>query len=156
MKKLLLAAFFMLAAFAVKAQTVTQQNLQGKWNLVLMESEGVLVDLEKKTYTISEEVKDQLGENAAMIEQSLQQMFDGNLKLFIEFKGSEATFTQEMEGQTKSDPATFVLKDGTPQILETTIAEGEKDINEVYFKDGMLEIIQQEDGTKMVLKKADK
>jgi hypothetical protein len=154
MKKLLLAAVFTLAAFAAKAQTVTQANLQGKWSMVSMDSEGVLINLEKKTFTISQEIKDEMGGDTSMVEKQLQQMLDSNMKLFIEFKGAEAIFIQEMDGQAQSDPATYVLKDGTPQILETTTADGVKDANEIVLKDGILEITAQDDGTKLVLKKA--
>lgn len=155
MKKLLLAAVFTLAAFAATAQTVTQESLQGKWEMVYMDGEGISDDFEKKTYTISQEIKDQLGDDLGMVEESLQQMFDGNFRTVIEFKGTEAIFTQYRGEDSQTDPATYVLTQGTHQMMEITTGAGEKRINQVAFKEGRLELIATEDDTILILKKTE-
>ncbi len=152
--KLLFAVALTLAAFAVKAQTVTQESLEGTWNVIYMESQGVTIDLEKKAYTISQEVKDQIGGDVAIVEESLQEMLNGTTRFSITFKGTAATFIQLRGEESQTDPATYVLKPGSPQLLETTTADGVKDVNEVTLKEDRLELNKPEDGTKMILKKA--
>jgi hypothetical protein len=56
MKKLLFTALFMLAAFVVKAQTVTQAQLQGKWRMATFIDQNGTVDIIKGTWKVNEGV----------------------------------------------------------------------------------------------------
>jgi hypothetical protein len=155
MRKILTVAL-MLAAFAVKAQTVTQESLQGKWDVVYMEAEYLTIDLEEKTYTIAQELRGQIGDDISIIEESIQEMLDNNYSFTVIFKGTSATYIQQYGEESKTTTSfTYTLMQGNPQLLESISIDGEKKVNEIAFKDGKLEIKEQGNTNKMILKKTE-
>ncbi|KOS07808.1 hypothetical protein AM493_18430 [Flavobacterium akiainvivens] len=154
MSKLLLL-FVAITGLTAHAQTITQQTLEGKWNVVFMETEGIGIDFEKKTVAMDPKMKEELGaEYVAAVEGQLKEMIDSGAGFSVTFKGAEAVFSQSMGGETKDDKATYELKAGTPLLMVVTMDGGESRVQEVTLKDGKLEMTGQESRDKMVLKKA--
>jgi hypothetical protein len=154
MKKLLMAALFAATAFAAQAQEVTPQSLEGKWNAAYMAADGMSVDLEKKTYTIDQDIKDDFGADfVASMEGEIKKLLESGAGFTVDFKGNAMTFTDNMSGQTEIGNATYELTPGNPAILTVTMEDGEVRVEEVVFKDGNLEVTGKGTGAKMIMKK---
>jgi hypothetical protein len=154
MKKLLLAAVFMLAVIAVNAQPVTHQSIQGKWKLIYVEANGISIDGVKGTYAIADEVK------ASMDEAELQDMEGAIETMMSEGMDGTVEFTQDVMseehvegGETIGETSKYVFKAGTPATVEFTKPDGSKGMLEVSLDKGNLVLFEPVDQAKVVYKK---
>lgn len=153
MKKLL-PFLVLFACFATKAQTVTQESLQGRWDLIFMEVNGISIDLQKKSYTVSDEVKEEYADGMEMIDLGVQQLFKADFRFSMEFNGERATLVYKgQDNQTKA--GTYVIEPGTPQRLTMTDENGEKKTEDIAFKDGNLEVKDTDGNNRMIFKKTE-
>jgi hypothetical protein len=148
-----ITAFFA-GLFTLQAQTVTQENLQGRWDVIFIEANGISIDLLKKTYTVSDEVKEEYADGMGMIELGAQQLFKADFRFSMEFHGDSATLVHEgQNSQTKS--GTYVIEPGTPQRLTITYEDGEKKTEDIAVKDGNLEFKDAGGKNLMIFKKTE-
>lgn len=155
MRKILLTAVFAVIAFAAKSQTITRQTLEGHWNVVYMETNGMIIDFAGKTVDVTKEVKDMYGdESVAMLKEQVQEILNGNGGMSMDFKGATVTVTENMGGETFTEDSTYEISATTPVTITFTMPSGEKRVDEAVFKDGNLEIVGKETHEKLVLKKA--
>jgi hypothetical protein len=155
MRKMFLTAAITLIVFAVKAQTISQQTLEGHWNVVYMETNGMIIDFAKKTIDVTKEVKDMYGDEAVeMLKGQVEEILESNGGMSMDFKGATVTVTENMGGETFTEDSTYQISATTPVIITFTMPNGEKRVDEAVFKDGNLEIVGKENHEKLILKKA--
>jgi hypothetical protein len=134
MKKLLLAAFFILAALATQAQTATQQQLQGKWRLATLKDDSGSVDVIKGTWKLNEGVKDK-EMIEGMYNDIVLQAQDAVLVI------ADDTASQVIMGQEYKAHYTLEDKEGKTYI---TMYEGTTGIPQIYVKDGKMFLVDEE------------
>ncbi len=153
MKKMFMIAVLMLVALSLKAQTVTQENLQGRWDLIFMEANGITIDLQKKSYVVSDKAKEEFAGDMEMIDLGMQQLFEADFRLSMEFKGTQSMLLLHKGQDNQTKAGTYVIEPGIPQRLTITDEDGEKKTEGIAFKDGNLEVKDAEGTKTMIFKK---
>lgn len=138
MKKLLLAALFAATGFAAKAQTVTQQQLQGKWRLATVVNESGTVDVIKGTWKLNEDVKDKEVQEELFNDIVLQAQ-----DAVLTIAGDNAT--QTVMGQEYKSHFTLEDKDGKTYIA---MEEGTTGVPQIYVQDGRMHLA--DEGMEMI------
>jgi hypothetical protein len=144
MKKAL-TLFFMLAALALQAQTVTQENLQGRWRLSTYAAEGYSVDFIKQTYTISEEMrKKHDAEDIAAMENDLQIVTEMGQGMELEFKGNTLIRTQHIGSEVVTDERDFKIENGLLVLpaKEGSMQQGQS--SSISIKEGNLVLLDED------------
>lgn len=130
MKHLFLILAFAVGTIAGKAQTVTQEEMQGKWRIAAYNPyyDYGSIDVENGTYTISDNADDkQDAENK--LKQTLQESKDYVMTI------SDDKITEEIAGKKKKTKFTLAdFKNKT--YIGGIVKSGLKPI--VYLKDGKL------------------
>lgn len=138
MKKLLLAAVFAATGFATQAQTVTQQQLQGKWRLATVVNESGTVDVIKGTWKLNEDVKDKEVQEELFNDIVLQAQ-----DAVLTIAGDNAT--QTVMGQEYKSHFTLEDKDGKTYIA---MEEGTTGVPQIYVQDGRMHLA--DEGMEMI------
>ncbi len=138
MRKLLLAAFFTLAAIALQAQTVTKDQLQGKWRLIMFNDDSGSIDIVKGTWKIKDNVEDK-----DAVEEQYNNIVLQAQDAILTIKDNMAA--QVVGGQEYKGVFTLQEKDGKTYIK---IDEGTTGVPQVFFKDGKMHLDDQ--GMEMV------
>lgn len=126
MKKIVLAAF-MLLAFAMQAQTVTEANLQGTWRMAFVTNEMGTVDIAKGTWQLKEKNNgtpnsaDEMFNDMVLMAQETKMVFKGN------------TVSWVVSGKEHTSGFTLKDKDGKTYI---TMDDDAEHAMHVFFKDG--------------------
>lgn len=147
MKKLIYlcvaCCFFVLTA---SAQKINQKDLQGKWTLVALETEGIIFDFVKEDVVIPDAIKSQIPP------EQLEQTKAGMLSSVAAIKGSYMLITDNNMKSTLGPQemnCTFTLSEKDKKQYMTVNIPGEgPDEAEIVLKDNKLHIIQYTEGVK--------
>ncbi|KOS07810.1 hypothetical protein AM493_18440 [Flavobacterium akiainvivens] len=142
MKKLLLTAGFMLAAVALHAQTITQEQLQGKWRLVTYNDNNGSIDIVKGTWKVNDDVQ-----NKVSIEEQYNDIVLQAQEAVLTIKGNTAS--QTVMGEEHSGSFTLQDKDGKTYM---TVDQDTTTVPQVFIKDNALHLADAGVGMEMIYK----
>ena len=140
MKKIILL-FIVLGFFTANAQKITQQTLQGKWDLTALEarhSEGFYLDF------IQEEVKFSPDFESGLDAEAKKNVIEGLKQIILVMKNATMSytdnrFTRFIANENSEGTFSVIDKDGKT-YLQAIDVTGKEETTEIYLKDGLLYI----------------
>jgi hypothetical protein len=137
MKKLLILLAF--AGSGAMAQTVTQQQLQGKWQLAYFDGDGITLDFDKKVVTLSKELVGMYpAEDTVKMKTQMQEEVNKPSVITMNFSGSTLVYNGD-EGLTSTSVFTLTPKDGKT-LMDIKSEEGRDLSFEVALKEGRMHL----------------
>jgi sugar lactone lactonase YvrE len=143
MKKLLLAAAFMLAVFSAQAQTVTQAQMQGKWRMASATNPFGTVDIIKGTWKLNEKGLENKEANEEMFNGIVLQAQDAVLVI------SGNTVTNHVAQQELGGEYSLEVVDGKTYM---SVDDGSSGKPQVFFKGGDMYFTDAAEGVEIIYK----
>lgn len=143
MKKIILSVCMVATIFAAQAQTkVTKAAITGKWNLAVMNMEGMIYyDVEKDSLALGKKMIEQLasmGQDSAAAVEMMKGQLEAVKEMSFEFN-EDGSYS--MEGANPGggvEIGTYGVDDATETLSTTAKKSGEKQEIKASFKDGKL------------------
>lgn len=140
MKKTLFVVVTCILSILASAQKITEKDLQGKWNLAVLTTEGIHMDMITGVATLSEELKSELTPN-------ILNQLNENMKQGIAILKSDTTLItgnaiKQYRNQYEKN-GTFIIKDTDgKQYIQITFKDGSTVNPEVFIKEHKLHLIE--------------
>ncbi|MES2486922.1 MAG: hypothetical protein V4581_13380 [Bacteroidota bacterium] len=137
MKKMYFLAMLVFTALAVQAQTVTKEQLQGKWRMVSFSDENGSADVLNGTWKINDKPTMPKNEVESQYKSIVEQTKDALLKIEGN-TASQIVLGEEFKGQ-------FTLEDKNGKTYMTMDEErGMSSKPQIYIEKGQMHIIDNE------------
>ncbi|MHA3787636.1 hypothetical protein ACX0HA_05435 [Flavobacterium hauense] len=145
MRKLIyLLAIFLISISTSAQKKITDKDLQGNWKLAGYNQNGVTLDVNTGTVTISQEMKNQISPDMmSQIDESVKQILEPLRASKVTFSGN--SIEQNMGGQERNGTYSIKDKDGH-QIMTTSWSDSTTTETTVWIKDTQLYIFKYEQG----------
>lgn len=140
-----LTVLVLLVAFQMSAQSLTEKDLLGKWQVSAMEVSGILIDYDKKDITLPEEMKSVMsGEDVENMKKEAFAEMEGKGFYGLEFTAGNVAF---VDGENRKESAYTLSEVDGKQFMDGGPIPATAEIRIV---DGKLQL-QYETGASMTM-----